>query len=38
MGRGKWLRVMVEEFRYLAHDNIGHCYHDEEEFDITYLF
>ena len=29
---------MVEEFCYFAHDNIGHCYHDDEEFDITDLF
>ena len=28
---------MVEEFCYFAHDNIGHCYHDDEEFDITDL-
>ena len=32
------VRVMVEEFCYFAHDNIGHCYHDDEEFDITDFF
>ena len=29
---------MVEEFRYLAPDNNGHGYYDDDEFVITDLF
>ena len=29
---------MVEEYRYLADDNYGHGYYDDEEFGITDLF
>ena len=38
MGCGNGFKVIVEEFRYFAHDNKGHDYNDDEEFDITDLF
>ena len=38
MGCGNGIWVMVEEFRYLAHEKNGHGYNDAEEFDITDLF
>ena len=38
MGCGNGFRVMVEAFRYLAHDNNGHGYYEYEEFDITDFF
>ena len=38
MGCGNGFRIVVEEFRYLAHDNNVHGSNDDEEFDITDLF
>ena len=38
MGCGNGFRVIVEEFRYFAHENNGHGYNNDEEFDITDLF